>query len=201
VAKIIEDGKRVKYSSYEEYVKIQDSRYHDYDCPNCLKMNMKLIDIIRKMGIDFKHILDIGCRDAAYFDKMKKQQISCTGVDISPRSVKYALSKGRNVSIGDAVNLSSLFKERFDLIISCHSFEHLLKPEKVLKECYKVLTKDGHLAIRMPNEGDKIRNTTTKAHARAYTEKDLRRIFGSTKFSILKLEIIPSNEFIAILKK
>ena len=59
MAKIIENGKRVKYSSYEEYVKIQDSRYHDYDCPNCLKMNMKLIDIIRKMGIDFKHILDV----------------------------------------------------------------------------------------------------------------------------------------------
>ena len=201
MAKMIENGKRVKYSSYEEYVKIQDSRYHDYDCPNCLKKNMKLIAIIRNMGIDFKSILDIGCRDAAYFDEMKKQQINCTGIDISPRSVKYASSKGRSVFMEDAVNLSSLFKEKFDLIMSCHSFEHLLKPEKVLEECYKILKKNGHLAIRMPNEGNKIRNTTTKAHVRAYTEKDLRKIFANTKFSILKLKTIPSNEFIIILKK
>ncbi len=199
MAKIIENGKRIKYDNYEEYVKIQDSRYHDYDCPKCLKQNMDLLNILNNFKIEFKNLLDIGCRDAAYFDLLKDKGVDCYGIDISERSVGYAKSKGRNVLLGDAVNLSSYFDKKFDLIISCHSFEHLLKPEKVLEECSKVLDDDGHMAIRIPNEGDKIKSTKTMAHVRAYSQKDLTKILSN--FKTLHFSTTESNEFIIIIKK
>ena len=38
----------------------------------------------------------------------------------------------------------------FDVILLCEVLEHLEKPEDVLKECYRVLKKDGIIIITMP---------------------------------------------------
>lgn len=201
MAKLVDGGKRTEYENYQEYVNIQDSRFHDYDCPNCLSLNVNNIAEIRNRGIKFSNLLDIGCRDFAWADQLTKEGIVCKGIDISPRSVEYARSMGRDVTLGDAVNLSTLFSDKFDLILSNHNLEHLLEPKKVLEECFKVISENGRMLIKCPNEGNKIKDTKTFAHVRTFTDTELTEMVTSVGFVIEHFEITSSNEFFLILKK
>lgn len=203
MAKLINNDQAVEYENYQEYIEIQNSRYHDYDCQNSLNNNLNLLNLLNSyIEIKYKNILDIGCRDAAYFDVLKEKNINCYGIDISEKSVNYALSKNRNVILGDASELSLYFQNiKFDLILSNHSFEHFLYPKKILEECYSILSNNGFFVIKIPNEGDKIKNKKTLAHVFAYSKERILNLILKFKFKIYLCEILNTNEILLILKK
>ncbi len=195
MAEISPDGKTTKYNSYEEYVNIQDSRYHSYDCPNCLKINEFNLEVLLKHNKDIKTILDVGCRDSAYFDSAKKKGIVCHGIDISPRSVEYAKSKGRKVIQGDINNLLDFFgSTKFNAIISSHSFEHFLDHNQALKNIRTVLEPNGIFLIRLPNETI-ISDTKRKAHTRAFIKDELIALLNNNRFKILEEKIEFKSEY------
>ena len=202
MAKLIDGGKRTQYDSYDEYIERQDSRFHDYDCPNCLANNNINIADLRKRGIKFSSLLDVGCRDAGYFDALMKEGVKCKGVDISPRSIEYTKSKGRDVVLGDVSNLSGMFKEKFDLIVSNHTLEQFLEPERAMKECFKVLSDNGHVMLKLPNEGPVVTDVTNYAHVRTFSEKELKDMLVACGFEFFHFELVKkANEFYVILKK
>jgi SAM-dependent methyltransferase len=203
MAKLKNNGQAVEYDSYDEYKKIQDSKYHDYDCQTSLNNNLKLLSRFNDaLNVKYKNLLDIGCRDAAYFDILGEKNIKCFGIDISEKSVIYANSKNRKVILGDASRLTEYFyKKKFDIIVSNHSFEHFIDPIKVLNECYTSLKKDGHFVILIPNENGKIKNTKTLAHAFAYSIEIFLDLISKTNFKVLKITLLDTNEIFIILKK
>lgn len=205
MAKVLPNGAEVKYDSYEEYVERQDARSHDYDCPNCLKLNMENMDVfVKAVGKRPKRVLDIGCRDAGWFETFGRMGMDCSGIDVSPKSVKYASSMGRDVRLGDADKIAEIFKddELFDLILSSHSFEHFLKPDKVMRQCRKVMTDDGHMIIRLPNQGGKIKGTKFD-HVKAYLREELIEIFKNAGFAVFfeTTELQNKDEWYFILRK
>ena len=187
-------GSKIEYESYEEYVERQNSKYHEYDCPNCLKMNLQNMGEALKVRPGIKTVLDLGSRDSAYFDVMAEKGIICKGIDITPKSVKYARSKGRDVILGDSANVSDYFKEKFDLILSNHSFEHFLFHNKVLQECRKLLSDSGILLIRLPDESSGFRNTDT-LHTQIFSRKGLIELFESNGFSVISSLNYPTEFF------
>lgn len=201
MAKLSDDGRRSEYSSYDEYVNIQDSRYHDYDCPNCLALNMDNVMELDKRGIVFTNLLDVGCRDAAYFDNLEKRNIKCTGIDISPRSVEYSKSKNRNVILGDVNNLKNLVQEKFDVIISNHSLEHFLNADIAMVECYNILNDGGYILIKIPNEGKKLKNNSRFDHVRTFTGEELRKLVEDANFKVEVFELNNKNEFFVLARK
>jgi 2-polyprenyl-3-methyl-5-hydroxy-6-metoxy-1,4-benzoquinol methylase len=183
-----ENKSKVIYNSYDEYVEKQNARFHDYDCPNCLKININNVNIALSVNPQIKSILDIGSRDSAYFDEMSKKGIKCVGIDISKKSVDYAISKGRKVFLGDAINIDTIFIDhKFDLIISCHTLEHFINPEEIMKKSFDLLNNKGIILIRLPDEGDKIRDERKLfAHTRTWSWDQVKNLLIKIGFKIVK---------------
>lgn len=102
-----------------------------------------------------KTVLDIGCGAAGkslYYASKGAKKVY--GVDVvahyKEESEKLAEQKGLSdkfeFHLCDAANLC--FEDKmFDTIIMNDSMEHVAEPEKVLKECYRVLKDDGKLFV------------------------------------------------------
>lgn len=203
MAKYTDDKKRILYESYKEYVGKQDARSHDYDCLNCLRINMTNVNIALELNPYILFVLDIGSRDSAYFDEIGKSGIICKGIDISPKSVEYAKSKNRDVVLGDAKDISQIFKDhKFDLIISCHTLEHFLEPKKIIKSCYDLLKNNGLILIRLPDEGPEIRDVRLLyAHTRTWTWNEVSTLLTESGFLKVAEKREFQNEIFIIAKK
>lgn len=96
------------------------------------------------------NILDIGCGDGSLLNKIANNNLY--GIDISPEQLEIAKSRGikaQNINI-DKQNLPYP-DNYFDIIISSEVIEHVLVPDNLLKETYRVLKKDGIFILTTPN--------------------------------------------------
>lgn len=105
-----------------------------------------------------KDVLDIGCGAGGKTIYYASQGVkSIVGVEILEKyrkeaeelSIKYNLRDKFTFVCADASNTP--FKdETFDTIIMNDAMEHVDEPELVLKECYRILKKDGKLYLNFP---------------------------------------------------
>lgn len=95
-------------------------------------------------------ILDIGCGSGQFLNRLKNSGWQCYGVELSLPASQKARGLGLNVFTGDL--LSALYPaDFFDVIVLNHTFEHLPRPNAVLKEIHRILKTDGLLQIYLPN--------------------------------------------------
>ncbi|MDD4089180.1 MAG: class I SAM-dependent methyltransferase [Tissierellia bacterium] len=105
-----------------------------------------------------KIVLDIGCgaggKTVFYASKGVKK---ITGIEILGKYREEAENLAKEYNLqdkfefvqGDAANMP-FENETFDTIIMNDAMEHVDKPEMVLKECYRILKKDGKLYLNFP---------------------------------------------------
>lgn len=100
------------------------------------------------------HLLDIGCLDGT-FSMLLGNQLGANevyGIDISPTNVREAQAQGCNAIISDIDTEHLPYEnESFDLIHVGDVIEHLYNPDNLLKEIYRLLSKDGICIITTPN--------------------------------------------------
>ncbi|MBU2564414.1 class I SAM-dependent methyltransferase [Patescibacteria group bacterium] len=93
-------------------------------------------------------ILDLGCGNGRLFEFLKG--VNYAGIDISEKLISIAKKKyGNHFKKGNILSLP-FSNESFDSIWSIAVFHHIPSKEfrqKVLKECYRVLKKNGRLII------------------------------------------------------
>jgi len=100
-------------------------------------------------------ILDLGCGfggQSVYLalngaEKVEGVEVEPVRIEISKRlAQKYGVSNITGFSMSTDTQLP--FDDRkFDFIVCNDVFEHLLKPQEMLKECYRVLKRDGLMLI------------------------------------------------------
>ena len=99
-----------------------------------------------------KKVLDAGCGDGFFAEKIKNMlQTEVFGVDISQGAIDAAIAKGITAK---RVNLESNLpfdNEYFDLIYCGEVIEHVINPDKMLKEFNRILKKEGVLVLSTPN--------------------------------------------------
>lgn len=105
-----------------------------------------------------KVVLDIGCgaggKTIYYASKGVKE---ITGIEILEKYRNEAENLAKNYNLqdkfkfvqGDASNMP-FEEETFDTIIMNDAMEHVDQPEMVLRECYRVLKKNGKLYLNFP---------------------------------------------------
>ena len=93
-------------------------------------------------------ILDIGCDSGYILSKCG----GGTGIDISILRLKAAKHWSFFLSFVQALAESLPFRQVFDTVIAAEVLEHVLDPEKVLAEVYKVLKPGGKLIVTVPDE-------------------------------------------------
>ena len=101
------------------------------------------------------HVLDLGCSNGLTSMLVAKNtNAQLTGVDISPAQVANAEENIRNVDLGKKplfivadANKLPFPDESFDAIVSFEVFCHLIDLPTAIKECARVLKKNGRIAI------------------------------------------------------
>ena len=92
-------------------------------------------------------ILDVGCGSGSLLAILHSIGFkNCLGIDPFLKSDVH-FSNGLTLLCKDFLNL----KEKFDLIMFHHVFEHFLNPMDVLSHISKLLNKNGLCIIRIPN--------------------------------------------------
>ncbi|MDO8529161.1 MAG: class I SAM-dependent methyltransferase [bacterium] len=114
---------------------------------------IKMVEIIGKLNLNGKNILDIGCHDGALLSMIKNRQNNFYGVDAN----EWAVSKAREKNIdtkqfffNDSESLP--FEDNFfDMIIAGEILEHIYDTDFFMKEIDRILKPSGKLLISTPN--------------------------------------------------
>ena len=95
-------------------------------------------------------LLDVGCGSGWLLESMQSLGWTVEGVDLDPRAVEGARSRGLRVHLGhvDQLNLPA---ESFDVVTMSHYIEHVYEPAAVIAACYRLLKPAGRLVMVTPN--------------------------------------------------
>lgn len=115
------------------------------------KILSEQIDVIVPFRDNGK-ILDVGCGNGQLTGWMKEHGWRTYGVDINKEACEQAERLGLNIFCGELQN-ANYTNDFFDVIIIHHALEHLYDPLALLKECFRILKRDGILIIDCPNFG------------------------------------------------
>lgn len=104
-----------------------------------------------------KKVLDISCGEgygSYLISQWGAEQV--VGIDISEETINKATkmfsSKNLSYQVSNAEDLKDIEDDRFDLVVSFETLEHLKKPENFLKEIKRVSKKDCIFVISCPND-------------------------------------------------
>ncbi len=111
-----------------------------------------------------------------------------TIADLDPNGLKIASSLGMKVVNLHKSVLSKNIKNKVNLCISVHVFEHLKKPADALGEIHKCLKDDSILYIEVPNLFGSY--LTDPAHLLSFSKEGLKHLISNNGFKIIKLGFI-----------
>jgi len=165
-----------------------------------------------------KKLLDVGCGNGSLIEMVRDQVESIYGCDISITAIKAAANRGVR-SVCTNLNKGHLpyNDESFDIITCIEVVEHVIDPQNLLKELYRVLGPKGYLVLTTPNIrylrnlrtllfNGTFPHTTTDSfvwgggHLHYFTRKDLASLLQSAGFTQIEFLINP-NQFARSLKR
>lgn len=141
-----------KYYTSDYYHQVAPKSFLNYLLSLLTRFSMKqkehliLKNVGKRAEID---LLDIGSGDGTFLSKLGNKFIKY-GVEISKEGYNVGKKKGLIIFHGDFLNYN--FKSlKFDVITMWHVFEHIEKPQKLLKKVSKLLKRGGLFIIAVPN--------------------------------------------------
>jgi len=126
---------------------------------------------------------------------MKRDGWSVTGVEFNEETASYA-EKVYGVSVITAEAMKGLPDESYDVITLYHVLEHMHDPASVLRECSRVLKKQGLLVIAVPNLASLQAALGKSAwfhldipyHLYHFTLQGLRQLLAGHSLNIVKMQ-------------
>ncbi len=196
-------------SSSNNLVEIQKVNRATYDnLANEYEQRTKILKNVTEYALSLfmkhlnsgKEILETGCAVGLAINIMEKKGLNVTGIDISPKMVKYAKKRNpkSDIVLGDF--LSYKFNKNYDGIFS-FAFIHLFPKKiaiKVLQKMYQLLKSEGVLYIGTSRseksyegwEKKEDYKDKEKRFRKHWTEKELENALIKTGFKKLDLYII-----------
>jgi 2-polyprenyl-3-methyl-5-hydroxy-6-metoxy-1,4-benzoquinol methylase len=95
-------------------------------------------------------VLDVGCGNGGFLCLAKEIGWQVYGIDMDPKAVEMARSRGLNVECG-GIELLSHESQKYDVITLSHVIEHVHDPLDLLHQLYRLLKPGGVLWIETPN--------------------------------------------------
>jgi len=115
-------------------------------------------EMVRHVPSEAAVILDVGCGAGAFGAGLKKEwqnqgrALEVWGVEMDPAAAERACEVLDRVLVGDAGTvLGDLPTGGFDAIILNDILEHVVEPEKLLRDLRPLLRAGGHLVSSVPN--------------------------------------------------
>ena len=114
----------------------------------------RLIDLLAANGVDYneKRVADVGCGTGGLLDALKTraQTQSLTGFEYSENALAIARSQVSGVEFCD-FDIYDGCARQFDVIFCIETLEHLLHPDKALRNILGMLAPSGSALLTVPN--------------------------------------------------
>ncbi|MCF8885692.1 MAG: class I SAM-dependent methyltransferase [Aigarchaeota archaeon] len=137
-------------SYYDDALKIPIyKRYHS----NRFRSVCRLIGNVEGL------LLDIGCNGGTFIDYLSKycKPVFVVGLDIDKEVIRYAKKIRAQINFIVAHGCYLPFRDQtFKVITLLEVLEHVEKPELMLREAGRVLSKDGFIVCMVPNEDSRL---------------------------------------------
>ena len=122
-----------------------------YETDNYTRFQEIYSFIVKESGSQ-KKICDLGCGDGSLGELLVKNNNSVYGVELVKSQMDIAKEKGVDVCAADLNKERLVFDDNiFDVVIATEVIEHLLNPDNLLQEAYRILKDDGIFIITTPN--------------------------------------------------
>lgn len=139
-------------------------------------------------------VLDIGCSYGFFLEEAKAKGWDTYGIEIASVTAKESKKRGLNI-LNCNLKKAKFQKNFFDLITLWDVLEHLKNPLKVLRECKRILKKDGVLFIQSPNMNSFMSKFQREywewlmpnEHLWHFSPKTLRKILKEAGFKDIKI--------------
>ena len=162
------------------------------------KFFVKVFRVIRNKKVmkyipNSSKVLDVGCgRDFYLLDTMKKRIKYGVGVDMAVKNTKIDNITIKKINVFDKLNFTS---SSFDVATMIAFIEHIDKPEKILRECNRVLNKGGIIIITTPMSRAKpfwellvnlgfTEEKTTEDHKHYFSPAEIESLLKKTGFKV-----------------
>jgi SAM-dependent methyltransferase len=141
------------FKNYDDYINYQTLNGLSFEKDNnhwtlgqqiCIEK--KFINLNRDL-----RILDVCCGDGRGLQKFRELGFTdVTGVEISDEKIKHAALFKYNIIKCDICSGPFDFGEKYDIIYSSHTIEHVLNPEFTIKNIIEFLKDDGTFYLILP---------------------------------------------------
>jgi len=136
-----------------------------------------------------KNLLEIGPGTGITLQMLEKEGFSVTGIEPNEICVKYINQKLKNgfCKLGFIEDIP--ISEKYDVIWLSHCFEHMVRPDLVLRQCKHLLTKNGFIFIAVPDcENINTLNDSIHDNASAYhfSKKSLKKLAENAGLTVEK---------------
>lgn len=187
---------RAKHTEYEEYFvhyPLKDSKFSSHH-------------IFQRLVGSNSDVLDIGCGEGFFAERLAKSGNRIVGIDILPAiKENNALAQYIQVDLNHGLDSAKeyLKDKEFDKILFQDVLEHLNHPEIVLADCNKFLKPNGQLLVSVPNVANitvrlfllfglfeySERGIMDKTHVRFYTRRTIKKLLESCGYHVKKMEM------------
>lgn len=115
----------------------------------------EVLRVMDRYKLSPQNVVDLGTAEGRMLWEIKQRYPSswCLGIDYSLPLLLYGRERYPDLSLvcGDIENLAFLNNETFDLIIAAAVIEHLVSPQDMLRESFRLLREGGILIITTPH--------------------------------------------------
>ncbi len=156
---------------------------------------------------DAKRLLDIGCSTGGFGANLKKVTSTIEIWGIEPYSSAASEASKQLDKVINGIfekDMPELEGQKFDVIVFNDVLEHLVNPEKVLKDCHQYLNEGGVVVASIPNimyfplfvkqlllkeDWEYMKEGVfDNTHLRFYTKKSMLRLFKDSGYTVQHIQ-------------
>lgn len=137
-------------------------------------------------------VLDVGCGNGSSLRSLERRGWHGVGIDFDEAAIQIAREQGVEAYVGDLAS-QKFPPESFDAIMMNHVIEHVPSPEALLRECRRILKKDGILIAITPNANSRGHQRYGKDwrgfepdHLQIFTVRSLAALGTSAGFTYIR---------------
>ena len=135
------------------FIRVGDLKPRDYNGIKVLAAHGLHSDIYKILSPYLRkemHILDFGCGQGAFSQRLIDAGMIVDGCDIDTAQIKAKVNRKITLDLNKDIN-TDLFSEKYDVVIAVEILEHLKNPWKYLNDCISLLKDDGIIVLSTPN--------------------------------------------------